>query len=382
MSGSSQMPKYSKYRFDVSLISSGHNVADARLHRLVGALVRRGLAVEVIALGIATDAPAGTTFHQARGDKSIRSRAIRALLLPWQAKGAVLFAIAPELIPMSIFAARVRRRRIVVDVYEDYLSLLRDRSWAKGVVGAGARGIAKFASILARRADLTLVADVQVPPLRANNRMVVRNLPDLDLPSTDQIDEEPRAIYIGDVRQSRGLRTMLQTIEATQTAGVPWHLDVIGPIAPADQNFVDDWIAHSPAAGLVTFYGRQTLAKSWELALGAWVGLSFLEPTPAFVAAIPSKLYEYAAAHLAVLTTPLPRPAKLVVEYGLGTVVADSKQASAELIRWATDVDSLRSVRVAAATWAQTLDSSAEYGQFAEQVALLSGSRREGRLDK
>jgi glycosyltransferase involved in cell wall biosynthesis len=296
--------------------------------------------------------------------------------LPWQAKGKVLFAIAPELIPMSIFAARVRRRRIVVDVYEDYLSLLRDRSWAKGVIGLGARGVAKFASSLAQRADLTVVADVQVPPLRAINRMVVRNLPDLDLPYTDQIDAEPRAIYIGDVRRSRGLATMLETIEATQKAGAPWHLDVIGPIAPADQNFVDHWIANSPAANLVTFHGRQTLEKSWQRALGAWAGLSLLEPTPAFLAAIPSKLYEYAAAHLAVLTTPLPRPAALVVEHGLGKVVADAEQASAELIRWAADVDSLKRVRAAAAAWAQTLDSSAEYGQFAEQVARLSGSRR------
>jgi hypothetical protein len=379
MTGSSQVPAYSKYRFDVSLVSSGHNVADARLHRLVGALVRRGLSVEIIALGASGDAPDGVTFVPAHGGKSITARALRALILPWQASGEVIFAIAPELIPMSMLAARIRRRKIVVDVYEDYLSLLRDRSWATGVIGAVARRVAKISSTLARRADITIVADVQVPPLSARNRLVVRNLPDLNLPSTEQIDMEPRAIYIGDVRRSRGLVTMLQTIEATLIAGSPWKLDVVGPIAPADQNFVDDWLAHSPAAHLVKFYGRQTLARSWERALGAWVGLSLLEPTPAFSAAIPSKLYEYAAAHLAVLTTPLPRPAKLVVEHGLGKVVADSDQAAAELVEWAGDVDSLRRVRAAAATWAKTLDSSAEYGQFAEQVALQASSRRSGR---
>jgi glycosyltransferase involved in cell wall biosynthesis len=365
-------------RFDVSLISSGHNVADARLHRLVGALVRSGLSVEVIALGSTTDAPAGAAFHRAVGGKSIWWRVIRSLALPWQVQGKVILAIAPELIPMSIFAARMRKHPIAVDVYEDYLPLLRDRAWAKGLTGALARVIAMIATGLAKRADLTVVADVQVPPLRAINRLVVRNLPDLDLPSTDEIDKEPRAIYIGDVRRSRGLATMLATIEATYHAGVPWRLDVVGPVAPADQLFVDEWQAHSPAAHLVTFCGRQTLANSWERALGAWVGLSFLEPTPAFMAAIPSKLYEYAAAHLAVLTTPLPRAEKLVVEHALGKVVADSEEAAAALISWASDVAELRTVRAAAAKWAKTLDSSAEYGRFAEQVATL-GARRQGR---
>ncbi|NUR30435.1 MAG: hypothetical protein HOV83_32045, partial [Catenulispora sp.] len=36
---------------DVSIITGGHDVADARLHRLAAALRRAGLAVEVIGLG-------------------------------------------------------------------------------------------------------------------------------------------------------------------------------------------------------------------------------------------------------------------------------------------------------------------------------------------
>lgn len=368
------MAESTTYEYDVTLLSSGHNVADARLHRLVGVLVRRGLRVEVIAQGLGSEAPLGSTFKQASGGRDLRSRIRRALELPWEARGQVLIAIDPDLIPLSILAARLRRRRVVVDVHEDYLFLLRDRTWAVGLIGMGARMVATLASALARRADLTVVADAQVPPLTAKNRLVVRNLPDLQIPSTDQIDSAPRAIYVGDVRESRGLHTMLSAIEATQRAQTPWHLDVVGPIAPADYEFVDRWMRESPARHLVTFYGRLTPAASWDRALGAWVGLSLLDSTPAFLEAIPTKIYEYASAHLAVLTTPLPRPAELVSEHRFGLVVTDSAAAAEALISWANAPQTLLIARTAAAAWAAGLRGSDDYAQFGAQIVTLTGS--------
>lgn len=361
--------------YDVTFMSSGHNVADARLHRLVGVLVKSGLKVEVIAQGESADAPPGSNFTEAGGGKDLPSRVLRALKLPWASRGKVLIAIDPDLIPVSLVAARLRRRQIVVDVHEDYLALLRDRAWAKGLIGIGARAVAALASRLAQRADLTIVADVQVPPLTARRRLIVRNFPDLQIPSTDVIDENPRAIYVGDVRASRGLGNMLRMIEATRTAGSPWLLDVIGPIAPADQNFVDRWSTDSPARELVTFHGRLTPAASWERALGAWVGLSLLETTPAFVEAIPTKIYEYAAAHLAVLTSPLPRPSTLVMQHGFGQVVADSDAAAAALVSWAREPETLLACRSAAAKWAAGLEGIGDYGQFADDILALSRSK-------
>jgi len=373
------MAGHSTGRYDVTLLSSGHNVADARLHRLVGALRRHGLVVEVIAQGAPKDAPQGCTFRKALGEKGLAMRVARALCLPWLARGNVLIAIDPDLIAMSMIVARSRQRQVVVDVHEDYLSLLRDRAWAKGAIGIAARATALVASALAKRADLTVVADVHVPPLTARNRLVVRNLPDLQIPSTDEIDAQPRAVYVGDVRQSRGLEMMLRAIEITQSAGVPWRLDVIGPVASADQEFVDRWLLESPARHLASFHGRLAPTASWKIALGSWVGLSLLDNTPAFNAAVPTKLYEYAAAHLAVLTTPLPRCVELVSQHQVGKVVADAAQAGAQLIAWANDRDSLREARSAAAVWAKTLDTSAEYDPFARQVASLSGGQSQER---
>ncbi|NUP35368.1 MAG: glycosyl transferase, partial [Streptomycetaceae bacterium] len=45
---------------DISIVSSAHDVADARLHRTAAALLRAGMTVEVIGLGDPAGGPPGT----------------------------------------------------------------------------------------------------------------------------------------------------------------------------------------------------------------------------------------------------------------------------------------------------------------------------------
>jgi hypothetical protein len=130
-------------------------------------------------------------------------------------------------------------------VHEDYAARLRDRAWAHGVFGAGARVVAAGGSSLARHADVTVVADGHLPPRQARRRVVVRNLPDLSaLPAPGPRDARPRALYVGDVRRSRGLQTMLEAVEAVPE----WTLDVVGPVAADDAGWLADWSRRSPAA--------------------------------------------------------------------------------------------------------------------------------------
>ena len=359
---------------EVSVITSAHNVADARLHRLTNALVASGLSVEVIALGQESDAPDGVEFRSAPGVRGIRDRLVRDFLLPFRARGHVVITLAPDLIPMAFLVTRLRKRSLVTDVYEDYEQLLKDRKWARGIKGKIAIVVARFATKYAARAELTTVADVQVPPFRANRRLVVRNLPDLSfLKPSGEMDAAPRAIYIGDVRSSRGLRTMLEIANHCPA----WTFDIVGSVAPEDQKFVDQWLSHSPNAARVHFYGRLAPTESWNIAQGAWVGLSLLQSTPAFVAAMPSKLYEYMTIGLAVVSTPLPRCEVIINESRSGFVSADTKEISQQLNSWATDPEPLKQLRQNAATWAADhFDSGPEYRAFAAAIKSLTAGTR------
>ena len=360
--------------FDVTLLSSGHDVADARLHRHCAAMRRAGLRVEVIAKGRAEDAPAGTEFRSIR-PKGIVGRGMKALLLPGRARGTVLVTLDPDLIP----AARAKRlfsngRRLAVDLHEDYVALLDDRAWAKGAAGKVAKVWARSAISLSRRADLTVVADQHVPPAEATRRLVVRNLPDMSLlPERGALDGIPRALYVGDVRESRGLFTMLEAVEQAPE----WHLDVVGPVAARDKERLAAWLASSPAAERVKMHGRMPPAAAWQLARGAWVGMSLLHSTPAFEDAIPSKIYEYLACGMPVLSSPIKRAAELVGQAGAGAIVADAAAAGAQLRAWSGESRAeFQLMRKAANEWAVRDLGTNPHDLFAQAVAELAAEAR------
>ncbi len=346
---------------DVSVLTSGHDVADARLHREVAALARAGLRVEVLGLGSAADAPPGAAAVRTWPRPGLAGRATLAARMAGVAAGRVLFTLDPDSALAGYVATRTprpgvrpgrrqgggagryggrrqgggaglgggppegrahRRKPLVVDVHEDYARLLADRAWTSRVGGAaGVMAKALVAAFLgvAARADLTVVADQHVPPLTARRRLVVRNLPDLAmLPQPGPRQGSPRALYVGDVRSSRGLFAMLAALRAAPA----WSLDVVGPVAGADRQALDAALAADPGlAARVRWHGRMPPAAAFALADGAWTGLLLLADTPAFVDALPSKLHEYLACGLAVITTDLPRQAELVRASGAGVVV-------------------------------------------------------------
>lgn len=358
---------------DISIISSGASLADARLHRITNALIRSGLKVEILAPGNSADAPRGATIRSVNQGKGFQWRLHRAFYSPWMANGRVIYCLAPETQLTSWAASKVRGRIYCADIYEDYLTLLRDRRWAKkflGIPGLFGSLIAQSGTFFTARAAVTTVADVQVPPFQAKNRIVMRNLPDAShLTQSGSLSKTPRAIYIGDVRESRGLHTMLQSA----VLAPEWHLDIVGPISDNDAAWIHLWsISNEDAASRVTFHGRLSPEKSWQLVAGAWVGLSLLEPTPAFIAAIPSKLYEYMSVGLATISTPLPRCAELITNSGAGEL-ADGPESVAHILKhWADHPAEIKAIRKRALDWSRAnLDSDREYGAMVTAIHSL-----------
>jgi len=222
---------------------------------------------------------------------------------------------------------------------------------------------------LAASSDMTSVADTQVPPFNAKKRIVVRNLPDLSLLTVSRdLSTTPTAIYIGDVRKSRGIFTILETAEKAPT----WRFEIVGNVAAADADAIAKWKANSPASARVTFHGRLAPKESWKFAKSAWVGLTLLESTPAFVEAVPSKLYEYMSAGLATISTPLPRCIELLDQSQGGKSAATSSEVAQLLNHWEENPDEIRAIRAQAKSWADAnLDSEREYAAFVNGIKSL-----------
>ena len=383
---------------DVTVLTSGHDVADARLHREVAALVRSGLTVEVLGLGDPAAAPAGAIAVRTWPRPGLLGRAKLAVRIAGAARGRVLFTLDPDSALAAYAVSRTAhrtgrragghagghaggsRRPLVIDVHEDYARLLADRRWAAragGTAGTLARALVGAFTAVAARADLTVVADEHVPPATARRRLVVPNLPDLSmLPPPGPREATPRALYVGDVRASRGLFAMLEAVRSAPD----WSLDVVGPVAAGDRDALGAALAADPAlAARVRWPGRMPPSRAFALASGAWVGLLLLADTPAFVDALPSKLHEYLACGLAVVTTDLPRSAQLVQATGAGVVVpcgpdeAVGAAVGAVLRGWSDDPAALDVIREQAAAYARASRlKPSGYDELARAVTELA----------
>lgn len=357
----------------VSFVTSGHDVADARLHRLVRACLSRGLTVEVLGLGDAAGGPAGARVRT-WPRPGVARRATLAVRLARSASGRVLVALDPDSLLACWATARLpggAPRRVVADVHENYTDLLRDRGWARGLLGRAAHGVARGAAAVARHSDLTLVADDHVEPLDARARLVVPNEPDLGLLGAPvAADAHPRAVYVGDVRKSRGLPQMLETI-----ARLPgWRLDIVGQVAPADADWLARRLADPDLAARVRLHGRQPPDRSWDLARGAWVGFALLHDTPAFRDAVPSKLYEYLALQIVPVVSDLPRQRELLERAGAGVVCGSAQEVEDTLRTFEDDPSVLVRHRAAAASWRAARESEpSAYDLVAERIARLAG---------
>ena len=364
---------------DVSVVTSGHDIADARLHRQVAALTAHGISVEVLALGHGVDAPQGAAHVRTWPRRWHLGRAALAVEMVGRAHGKVLLTLDPDSALAAVGVIAAPRRHLVVDAHEDYAALLRDRPWtrrARGLAGHTAATVVRAYLQVASRAALTVVADEQVPPLKARHRLVLPNVPYPGmLPAPADPDPEPRALYVGDVRSSRGLFAMLEALRAAPR----WTCDVVGPVALADQAELQRRLEADPGlAARVRLHGRRTPERAWALAPGAWCGLLLLTDTPAFQDAVPTKLGEYLASGLPVISTDLPRQGAILRSSGAGMLVPVGTDASvgAEvatiLESWADDPSALRTLRARATAAAGDDDlARAHYARFAEAVGAL-----------
>ena len=322
----------------VAIITTGHDVADARLHRIVAALRRAGAEVEVHGLGNASRAPLGCRVTTAPHAGKFR-RGARALSWPWRTRADVVMTLDPDTALSALLSTRARRGSWVADVHEDYKALLKDRAWVPAPLLATLRGAVGMLNLLIAHADLVLVADEHVPPLKASLRMVMKNEPDFSmLPAVRE--HRPagpwRAVHVGDNRTSRGLRTMVDAVAATAADASPWHLDIVGPVAAGDRDWFEERL-RAPETRHITHHGRLEPAKAWEVAAAADVGLCLLASTPAFTDAMPSKVYEYLGCGLPAVATPLPRVAELLHRTGAGTIVDGVAETTAALRRFGSD---------------------------------------------
>lgn len=199
---------------------------------------------------------------------------------------------------------------MVFDVKEDTAAAIADKAWLPPWTRSPARWLATRLERAAARANHLILAEYAYRE-RLGDHPVVPN--STWIPDDDPQPPGDHVVYVGRISQGRGAETLL----AVGRALTPGRLLLVGD---ADDG-VRPAVERAVQAGAVRWTGFLPNPEALRLVEGALVGLSLLRQEPNYVHSQPTKLVEYFARGVPVITTPLPLAQDLVERTAAGIVV-------------------------------------------------------------
>src|SRR6516165_2998038 len=307
-----------------------HHPADARIYyRQIRALLDAGHEVRYIAPAGPQDLEperAGSSLQVTAVPRASGRRRAGAIIaarsaLAEHAAGADLMLIHdPEL----LLALPPRRRRppVIWDVHEDTAAALGTKPWLPRPLWRPTAVAVHTAERMAERYLHLILAEHGYVTRFARPHPVVPNttyVPDVPAPP----DHGRRVVYVGHLSPDRGVAEMIELARLLRPHGVSVEL-----IGPADAR-ARAQIEPARAAGLLRWPGFVPNDQAMPMLDGALAGLSLLHDEPNFRHSMPTKVAEYMARGVPVVTTPLPAAAELARRHECGFVVPFGDPAAA-----------------------------------------------------
>ncbi|WP_180687227.1 glycosyltransferase [Streptomyces gossypiisoli] len=359
----------------ILMVTVVHHPEDARiLHREIAALSERGhrivYAAPFSARGVAPrPGVEGVDLPRAAGrDRRAALRAARALLAERGPEADVVLLHDPELL-LALPGTLRRWRRAgrapvtVWDVHEDTAAALTMKRWVPAALRPPLKLAVRAAERLAERHVRLLLAEDAYRARFRRPHPVVPNLPTVP-PGSPQPPGTDRVVYLGHLSHARGA---LDLIETARLLGPDVRVEAIGAADPD----VRGALTAADRDGVLHWHGYLPNDRALALLSGALAGLSLLHDQPNYRHSRPTKVVEYMAHGVPVVTTPNPLAAGLVTRHRCGLVVPyGNPAAAAEAVRRLRTDTALRqgtAERGRAAALAE-LDWAERAGDFTDQL--------------
>jgi glycosyltransferase involved in cell wall biosynthesis len=320
-----------------------HHPADARIyHRQIRALLDAGHQVTYIAPVNSENFSSERSSPQLQVipvPRAVGRRRLGALLaarraLARHAADADLMLIHdPEL--LLALPARRRRPPTVWDVHEDTAAALSTKPWLPRPLRPAAALATRAAERAAeRRVHLILAEQGYVPRFRRPHPVVPNTtyVPETASPPAPP-GEDQRVVYLGHLSPDRGVGEMIELAGLLRPHGIT--VELIGPADARARALIEP----AQVRGLIRWAGFVPNDQAMPMLDGALAGLSLLHDEPNFRHSLPTKVVEYMARGIPVVTTPLPAAAKLATCHECGLVVpfGDARAAADAVLELAGD---------------------------------------------
>jgi glycosyltransferase involved in cell wall biosynthesis len=325
-------------------VSTVHHPADPRLaFRVMPSLATAYALTAVLPWVKGSPAPAGVRVWWVGRFARVWWRLLLSypavLVYALRLRPALVHLYDPELIPMGLLLKAVLSVPIILEVHEN----LHKKSDQKARIhGRLALPFFRWFDGLARRHFHLILTEHGYLDTYTNlthPATVVYNYPQLSFfepfRTAYQPDPmSPKLFYIGLLSIARAFDTLVAGLAMLKNQYPVFEMHLFG-----EQRLTNDELTTLPGYDTVrdnlVFHGYTNQQVALQAAAEATLGLALLKPIGDYADSYPTKLFEYMALGLPVLTTDLPLNRAIVERHGCGLCVpADSPQALADALAW------------------------------------------------
>lgn len=247
----------------------------------------------------------------------------------------------PELIPLGL-VLKCFGYRVVYDVHEDLPRQVLTKYWLPAVARwPVSRAMSACEWLAARIFDAIVPAEPKIAGrFPSHKTTLVQNFPIADeLVVADGIpyrERLPHFACIGGISVIRGIHEMIQaTASARRADGQEARLCLAGVSQPAG---LLAEARSAPGWGQVDFHGWADRRQVAAILGSVRAGLAVLHPTPKYLDAWPTKMFEYMSVGLPVIVSDFPLWRGIVEDAGCGLLVNPmDPQAIADAMQWILD---------------------------------------------
>lgn len=270
--------------------------------------------------------------------KVFRNRNVRVLFswllmfrLAIKQKAQIYHFHDPELIPCGILLSMLGKK-VIYDVHENIAEDIFDKPWIRNQKMAykifnffEKRAVKIFHVILAEKSY-----QKRYELLKANYSVVLNycDINFFDKFQKKEFKQQLNLFYIGIVLENRGILEIIESVKQLKTKGMNVHFHVVGELYSDLSVKIKQLDYYEDIKEQLHFYGRKRLEEGYALVEKMDIGMCIIWPMKNSMESYPTKLFEYMAVGLPIITSSFPLYKEVVEGNGCGLCVSprDSKE--------------------------------------------------------
>ncbi|GGH54441.1 glycosyl transferase [Dyadobacter endophyticus] len=236
----------------------------------------------------------------------------------------IVHIFVPELIPLALLF-QWAGAKVVYEVQENLFKKFAIKRYNNGLVF---KWLFRFFDRLARRRfHLIFTDDAYLEEYRNLTKpfAIIHNY--VSLPVMDTLAHEdartpgPELFYLGVVSMERCLDTMINALALLKKSYPDCHLHLFGPMR-VDKEELGAIADYGQVMNNITFHGYTDQQVALKYASQAIAGIALLKPVADYPDSFPTKMFEYMALKLPVITSDFPLYKRIVEDSGSGYCIS------------------------------------------------------------